>query len=129
MAISLVMIARELGRHLRIERPDVGGRLLLVLDQLLQDRPAGEGRPAGEHVEERAAQRVEVAAHVDVARVAGLLGADVVERAQGHAALGQAVVAAALEPARQAHVDQLGPPLRRQDDVRRLDVAMDDAAA
>ena len=58
---------RELGRHLGIERPDVGGRLLLVLDQLLEDGPAGEGRSAREHVEQGAAQRVEVAAHVDVA--------------------------------------------------------------
>jgi hypothetical protein len=78
-------------------------------------------------MEERAAQRIEVAPHVDVARVPCLLGTDVVECAQGHAGLGQPVVAAALESARQAHVHQLGATLRRQDDIGRLDVAMDHA--
>ena len=121
------MLARSAGTA-GFERADVGRRLLLVLDQLLEDRPLGERRPARQHVEERAAERIEVAPDVHVARVAGLLGADVVERAQGHPALGQAVVAPALEPAGQAHVDELGPALRRDDDVRRLDVAMDHPA-
>ena len=62
-------------------------------------------------MKQRAAQRIQVAAHVDVAGVASLLGADVVERAQRHSALGQPIVAAALEPTCQAHVDQLGPPV------------------
>ena len=119
---------RQFRRHLRIERPNVGRRLLLVLDQLLEHGPARERRPAGQHVEQRAAQRVQVAANVHVAGISGLLGTDVVERAQRHAALGQSVVAAALEPPGQAHVDQLGAALRRQDDVRRLDVAMDDTS-
>ena len=121
------MLARSAGT-VGIERADVGRRLLLVLEQLLEHGPLGERRPAGEHVEQRAAERIEVAADVDVARVAGLLGADVVERAERHPALGQPVVAVALEPAGQAHVDELRPALGRDDDVRRLDVAMDDPA-
>ena len=97
-----------------------------MLDQLLEHGPVRERRASGQHVEHGAAQRIQVAAHVHVAGVARLLGADVVERAEGHAALGQAVVAAALESAGEAHVDELRPPLGRHDDVRRLDVAMDD---
>ncbi len=118
----------EFGRHGRVQRPDVRRRLLLVLKQLLQNGPAGERRLAAEHVEQRAAERIQVAPNVDVARVARLLGTDVVERPQRHPGLGQPDVGLPLESSRQPHVDQLRPPLRRQDDVRRLDVAMDHPA-
>ena len=66
--------------------------------------------------------------HVGVARLQGLLRRDVVEGAEGDAGLGQVAVAGGAEAAGQAHVDELGPAGRRDDDVRRLDVAVDDAA-
>ena len=104
------MLARSAGTF-GFRAPDVGRRVLLVLEELLEYGPLRERGAAREHVEERAAERIEVAPDVDVAGVAGLLGADVVERAERHPALGQPVVAAALEPAGQAHVDQLRPAL------------------
>ena len=119
---------REFRRHLGIEGTNVGRRLLLVLDQLLEHGPARERRPAGQHVEQGASQRVQVAANVHVARVSGLLGTDVVEGPQRHPTLRQPAVAPAFEPPRQSHVDQLGSALRRQDDIRWLDVSMDDAS-
>ena len=120
--------ARQVRGDVGVELAHVGRRVLLMLEQLLEHRPIGKGRTSREHVKERASERIKVAPDVDVARVAGLFGADVVERAQGHPALGQAVVATAFETAGQAHVDELRPALGRDDDVRRLDVAMDDPA-
>ena len=102
------MLARS-GGTAGLRRADVGRRLFLVLDQLLEHGPLGKRRPAGQHVEQGAAERVQVAPDVHVAGIARLLGADVVERPERHPALGQAVVAAALEPPRQAHVHQLAP--------------------
>ena len=116
--------AGEVGRDPGIQGADVGRRVLLVLEELLEHGPLREGGTSREDIEEGAAERIEVAPDVDVARVACLLGADVVERAERHPALRQPVVAVALEPASQAHVDQLRTALRRDDDIRWLDVAM-----
>ena len=85
---------RQVGRDRRVDRTDVGRGLLLMLDQFLEDRPVRKRRPAREHVKERAAKRIQVAPDVDVAGVAGLFGADVIESAERHPALGEAVVAA-----------------------------------
>ncbi len=63
----------------------VGNILGLMIEQLLQHGPFGIRRLAGQHVIERAAERIDVAAHVDVARVLGLLGRDVIERAERRA--------------------------------------------
>ena len=104
-------------------------RFLLVLEQLLEHGPARKRRLARQHVEDGAAQRVEIAAHVHVAGITGLLWTDIIKCTQRHAALGQPAVGLAFEPPRQPHVDQLGPPLRGQDDVRRLDVAVNHPAA
>ena len=100
-----------------------------MLQQLLQHRAFGKRRLAGEHEEQRAAERVDVAADVGVARIAGLLGRDVVERAERDAAGRQLVLGrVGLLEARQAHVDQLRRPFGRDQDVRRLDVAVHDVA-
>ena len=69
-------------------------------------------------------KRINVAADVGVARVAGLLGRDVVERAERHAAGRQIGGRIDLPQPRQAHVDQLRLAARRDQEVRRLDVAM-----
>ena len=81
-----------------------------MLEKLLQHGSAGKRRPPRQHVENCASKRVEIAPHVDVARVARLLGADVVEGSQGHPALSQPMVGLALEPPSQAHVNELGAP-------------------
>ena len=39
------------------------------------------------------------------------------------------MIGVALEAARQAHIDQLGPSLRREDDIGRLDITVHDRAA
>ena len=118
----------EFGRHGRIEAANLGWRLLLVLEQLLQHGPARERRLPREHLKQGAAQRVQITANIDVAGIAGLLGTDIIKCSQGHPALGQPVIGIALEPTGQAHIHELGSSLRREDDIRRLDIAVDDAA-
>ena len=54
--------------------------------------PSGKRRPGREHVVERAAQGINVAADVGHARVAGLLGRYIVERSERHAAGREIVV-------------------------------------
>ena len=54
--------------QVRAKLAHVGRLVPLVLQQLLQHGPLGKRRPAGQHEKERAAQRIDVAAHVGVAR-------------------------------------------------------------
>ena len=108
----------------RIERVDV-----LMGVQLLGRSAFGHGRPAGECMVERAAERVDVAAHVGFARVERLLRRNVIEGAEGDARLRDAAVdRLRFEMPRQAHVHDFGPAIRRDENVRRLDVAMDHTA-
>ena len=58
------------------------GCAVLVPDQLLGDRPVGERRAAGEQEVERGAQAVDVGPDVHGVAVDGLLGGEVVGRAQ-----------------------------------------------
>ena len=67
------------------------------------------------------------AADVGVARFQSLLGRDVVEGAERHAGLRESLILR-FHAAGQAHVNELGPAAGRDDDVGRLDVAMDHAA-
>ncbi len=85
--------------------------------------PANGGL-AGRRVIERCAQRVEVRTRGRLA-AAGLLGRDVVGRAEQRAGRGQLDVAA-VEGARQAEVGQVRDALLVEQDVLRLDVAVDD---
>ena len=101
-------------------------RRLLVADGLEQGQvvAATERRPAGQHLVEDATQRPEVAALVDL-HAAGLLGRHVGDGADCRARIG--------EPARragqlgEAEVEDLHLAVLGQHEVRRLDVAMDDA--
>ena len=99
--------------------------------QHLDDVAAGECRPAREHLEEDRAGREQIGARVDrLAR--DLLGRHVARRAHhlpGARELGGRARATSrrARAGRQAEVEQLHA-VRREEDVRRLEVAVDDAA-
>ena len=81
-------------------------------------------RRAGEHLEQDETGRVDVGRGRDHL-AARLLGAEVVDTAQRRAGHRQLRLA---EGARDAEVGDLDPAAARQQHVRRLDVAVDDAA-
>ena len=93
-------------------------------DDRLRRRPA-EGRLAGEHLVEHAAQRVDVAARVELALAHRLLGAHVLRRAERHPGLGHPGAGLAGGE-RDAEVGDERAAVVEQD-VLRLDVAVDDA--
>ena len=103
-----------------VERPRPGR--VLGLDLLDELEPVGrvEGRPEGEQLVEGQAQGIDVGAAVPLA--AEPLGGHVAERAQDVAGLGQAVVARLG----QAEVGDPDDPFGVQQQVRGLDVAVDD---
>src|SRR5262249_31332161 len=80
------------------------------------------------HVVKGAAERVDIAADINLARLEGLLGRDVIERSQGDAGLGQPIVGVWSQAAGQAHVHELSTSRSGDDNVGRLDVAVDDTA-
>ena len=82
-----------------------------------------EGDLAGEDVVEGAAQRIDVAARVDRARMPRLLWRDVVERPHGGAVAGDLLFLGQVDG--EAEVRQLGRPVARDQDVERVDVAVD----
>ena len=90
----------------------------------LDERGAAVGRHPREAVVQQRTQRVDVGAPVERASLR-LLGRDVVARAQHPARVGQG---RGVVDARDAEIGQLGVPIRRQEHVVRLDVAVDDAA-
>ncbi len=96
-----------------------------VLDEDRTCALAGEGRDAGEHLVERRAQRVEVAAVVDLLLPERLLGGHVVGRPVGVAGARERPLADAW--ANEPEVAELGEALRGDQDVARLDVAVDEA--
>src|SRR5262249_51846024 len=65
--------------HGGIERADLRGRRLGVLEDALDQSPFGKGGFAGQHVKERAAQGIQIAADVGGTAVAGLLGGHVID--------------------------------------------------
>ena len=108
--------------------------------RLLRDAPHGErerrpgeivGRRAGEQLAQDAAERVDVAARVDVERLArDVLGAHVRERSQdlAGACLDEAErEGLRVERTREPEVDDLEPPFRVDEHVAGLQVAVDDA--
>ena len=112
--------------QIRPEQAWIRRMLAAVAQQLLQQRPFGKRRLAGEHEVERAAQRVQVAADVRDPRVPRLLRRDVVEGSERHAAGRQVVSIRFHAQPSQTHVHQLGAPFGGHQDVRRLDVPVDD---
>ena len=91
-------------------------------------RRAGERRLAGEHLVQHAAEAVEVAPPVDRRVAAGLLGAHVGRRADGEAGLGEPL-AAGRASARAIPKSATMRVAVGEQDVLRLDVAVDDALA
>ena len=87
----------------------------------------GERRLADEHLVQHAAEAVDVAPGVDVLAAERLLRAHVVRRADGHAGLGQLLAAGLAHRPRDAEVGDQRVAAEQQD-VLRLDVAVDDAA-
>ena len=114
----------------RIDRPRIERSDVLMSLELLRGGPFRHRRPAGESVVEGAAERVDVAAHVGV----GAARAPVPARCSRTcpSVTPDCVtppLTAGIQMPGQAHVDDLRPAVRRDDDVRRLDVAVDDALA
>ena len=101
----------------------------VVVDDLadgLHRRLALEWRTAGEHLVKDRTQGVDVGRRTDVpALPARLLGGHVAGRAHDLAGLGVAVVR--VDPLGQAEVGDLGRAVRGEQDVGRLQVAVDDA--
>ena len=89
---------------------------------------AGERRLAGEHLVGHGAERVHVAPGADLALAHRLLGRHVGRRAERHPGLRHAVAAGLLHGEGDAEVGDQGGAVLEQD-VLRLDVAMDDALA
>ena len=131
---------RERAPHHAIDRGDGGGTRQgrgLLVERRVQDLDgvrAAEGGPSGQHLEEDRARREEIRARVE--RLAGdLLGRHVARRPEHDAGAGQLPRGArecrrALRVgarAREAEVEELHP-VRREEDVRGLQVAVDDPA-
>ena len=106
LGIQLVQRRRGLARHL-LHQP---AALLLV-----------ERRPEGEHLVERQAERVDVAPAVDLA--AERLGGHVPQGAEDVAGVRQVLLVVRLGQAEVGHPDD---PVGVEQQVRRLDVAVDD---
>ncbi len=113
---------RQPSRDLRVEDRNVRRLRILVIEQLLEHRPLRVRRATGEHVEQRTAQRIEVAADVRHPRILRLLRRDVVKGAQRGAGDGQVADAVRGFLPSQAQVDQLDDPVRGDDHVGRLHV-------
>src|SRR5262245_15282722 len=134
--------------HVGPDRADRWWFCLLMLEDLLHERRAGERRLAGQQVVERAAQAVDIGANIDEVRVACLLGGDVVGGADEHSLFAAGAdhvgrLAGDLQPG-QAPVedldDRVGRALpgdaggglvvarrRDQEQVGRFDIAVDQA--
>jgi hypothetical protein len=122
--------ARQRRCHLsRHAWPDVGDRSCFAGEVLMHDRlrrRPGEGRLPGEHLVQQAAERVLVAAAVEILVASRLFGTHVAGCADRDARLGEGGPARRGDRPRDAEVrDDRVPAL--QQDVLRLDVAVDDA--
>ena len=91
----------------------------------------GERRRAGERLVEHGAERPDVRATVGVVLALGLLGRHVERRSDRRAAAGDARTADVVQQLRHAEVEELHEEravvAHREEDVRGLEVAMDDA--
>ena len=121
--------ADELGRHGRIDRGHRGdGLVRREQEGLLLGAPAVDALAGDERVEQRA-HGEEVGASVDAVELTlGLLGGHVRGRAEREAERLVALVANLLL-AGDAEVEQLHGAARREEDVRGLEVAVNDASA
>jgi hypothetical protein len=118
--------------HIRRDRvADARGRQRLLRHHLGNDRlhrAAGEGRITDEHLVGHGAQGVHVTARADDALAHRLFRRHVRRGAERHAGLGHAAATRLLDGQGDAEVGDEGRPFLQQD-VFRLDVAVDDALA
>ena len=98
--------------------------LVNQVDRLRGER-AGERRPSREHLVEHHAQGVDIRAAIHVFRIVDLFRGDIGRRAQHHPLPGEAVLGV-LQGSGDAEVHQLHLALAGEQDVARLDVAVDD---
>ena len=110
-----------------VELGDRRRLLVAVALDLLLGRSAGEWGAAGQGEVDRTAQRVDVAAGVHLRRVGRLLRRDVVHRADDVTLAADHLALAVDFPCHQgqAQVEHLGVVVGGDDDVRRLEVAVD----
>ena len=119
------MAASHGGVSGRSSREVRGVVLAQTLEQRAERRLGHERQAPGDHLEQHDAERVEVRARVD--RLAErLLGREVFERAENRLVGGGAGLVA-VEVERQAEVGELHLVVRGQQEIPRLDVAMQDA--
>ena len=129
-----VTVRRVLGQR-ALDESGVLRRDVLRRRGRVEVRPHGRGiavaherRVAGERVNEHAAERVHVGTGVD-ALAADLLRRGVAERADPRAAAAEPAVGAERQLLGETEVGQVGVVLLAEQDVRRFDVAMDEAMA
>ncbi len=99
-----------------------------MLDDPLRKRALGKGRVAREQKVERAAQRIDVGAVVEVRGFQGLLGGHVIDGPKGRSARRRTPRLVALVQAGQAQIENLDHTLVVDQQVRGLDVAVDEVA-
>ena len=129
------VLRQQLG-HDRLERAGHVGRQLVqrlrrVVHLLVGDGDrvvTGERRPAADHLVDHDAERVQIAAGIGL-RALGLLGREVRRRAHHRADLGEVLLDGGVERPGDAEVGHLHLPVVGDEDVRRLDVAVDHAVA
>ena len=99
-------------------------RLVALLVEHFRQRLAAKQRPAGQQCIHQRTKTVEIRPHID-GLTGGLLGRHVFGRAEDVAGAGQPRIA---EQPRDAEVRELHAAVGRQQQIARLDVAMDHAA-
>ena len=119
---------RHFVRNFRHQLLGIGREHILMMVEFLGCRPLWHGRFTRQHVIKRAAEGVDIAPRIRLARLQGLLGRDVIKRPKRHPRLRQRLFVLLLQAAGQSHVDQLGTPISPDDDVRWLDVPVDYAS-
>ena len=94
-----------------------------MLQKFLQHISAGKRRIPRQHEIESTPKRIDVAANVRKTRIASLFRRDVVERPEHNAALGQ-IFYFRRKNTRKPHIDKFNAFLGRNNNIRRLDVAV-----
>ena len=126
------VLRQQLGDD-RLERPRHVGDELVERRRVVVHLPvgdahrvvAGERRTPGDHLVHHDAERVEVAARVGLGAL-GLLRREVRRRAHHRAGLGEVRLGRRVEGPGDAEVGDLHRAVRADEDVRRLDVAVDE---
>src|SRR4051812_34715936 len=95
-------------------------------DQFLRDRTLGEGRLTREQEIKRRAQAVNVGANVGGTAVEGLLGRDVIRCANQSVIRVSRILRLVVKESGQTHVEQFDQAAAINQNVARLNIAMDE---